>query len=252
MKDFDSQQEINKIVSFLQTIFKKTNKQKAVVAVSGGIDSAVSLSLATKALGAENVFPILLPYKNQDMSDAIMALDLNKIPAENRHEIQISPAVEIIAKGLNIDNEDKFRLGNVMARVRMINIYDLAKKLNALVCGTENKSEKYLGYFTRFGDEASDVEPIIHLYKNQVRVIAKELNLPEVFLSKAPSAGLWSGQTDEKELGFSYEELDKVLVQYIDQKAPADEIKGDKAKEIISKIESMAFKQVVPYKIEDR
>ena len=134
-----------------------------------------------------------------------------------------------------------------MARVRMIAVFDLAKQLDALVCGTENKSEKYLGYFTRFGDEASDIEPIQHLYKTQVKVLARQLQLPPVFLQKAPSAGLWADQTDEKELGFSYEQADQVLVELIDgeQSDPTAEIKEKVKQRIISQ----EFKRQAPYRL---
>jgi NAD+ synthase len=139
----------------------------------------------------------------------------------------------------------------------MIAIFDFAKLKNALVVGTENKSEHYLGYFTRFGDEASDVEPLLTLYKTQVRQLAQELNLPEVFLQKAPSAGLWPGQSDEVELGFSYELADQVLSYLIDQNKSETEIKALFAKttpekklavaQILNHIKQVSFKQQVPY-----
>lgn len=247
---FNSSQEIEKIISFLQSVFTKANKTKAVIAVSGGIDSAVSLSLLVKAIGAENIYPVFLPYKNQDMADAKTIVSWNNIPEGNISEIQISPVVDQLAESLAISEEDQVRLGNVMARTRMIAVFDLAKKLEALVCGTENKSEKYLGYFTRFGDGASDIEPITNLYKTQVRAVAEELGLPQVFLDKAPSAGLWSGQTDEVELGFSYQEADLVMEQYLDQELAEDQIQGvdnEKIQKIINRIKSTSFKHEVPY-----
>jgi NAD+ synthase len=122
------------------------------------------------------------------------------------------------------------------------------------VVGTENKSEHYLGYFTRFGDEASDVEPLLSLYKTEVRQLAAELNLPEVFLDKAPSAGLWQGQSDEQELGFSYELADEVLNLLVDQNKSKLEIlstlsanKKSNAEKVLNRIESVAFKHQVPY-----
>ena len=124
--------------------------------------------------------------------------------------MNIGKAVDELAATLGAA-DDQLRLGNIMARVRMICLYDLAKQLDALVCGTENKSEKYLGYFTRFGDEASDIEPIMHLYKTEVYELAKHLGIPGAIVAKPPSADLWSEQTDERELGFSYKEADQVL-----------------------------------------
>ena len=265
MQNFDSSQAIKESIEFLQKTFQKNNKQKAVISVSGGIDSAVSLSLVTKALGVENIFPVLLPYKDQDMSDARDIIKWNNIPEENWLETNIQPMVESFAKETNLlaitddkytqGKQDFIRLGNIMARTRMILIFDLAKKLGALVCGTENKSEKHLGYFTRFGDEAADVEPMFHLYKTQVRLIAETLELPVVFLQKAPTAGLWSNQTDENELGFSYDIADAVMEEYFDQGKPATDIylegiNKEMVQKVIQRIEVMKFKQVVPYSLD--
>ena len=137
-----------------------------------------------------------------------------------------------------------------MARIRMIFLYDLAKKHNALVCGTENKSEFYLGYFTRFGDEASDFEPIRHLYKTQIYQLADYLNLPKKIVSQSPTAGLWIGQTDEKDFGFSYQEADMVLNLYLDQKKSLEEITSKNfphGKKIIARVSKNSFKHLSPY-----
>ena len=212
---------IGEILSFIKQTFAKTGKHTAIVAVSGGIDSAVSLSLVVRALGAEHVHTLLLPYGDQDMTDARAVIDFNQTSVDNQHEIQIKPIVDAIFNlTQNKENQSEIRQGNIMARTRMILVYDLAKTLDALVCGTENKSEKYLGYFTRFGDEASDLEPIQHLFKTQVRQVANELGLPARILQKPPSAGLWQDQTDEAEFGFTYEDADKVLEIIVD-KQPA-------------------------------
>lgn len=212
---------IGEILSFIKQTFVQTGKQLAVVAVSGGIDSAVSLSLVARALGADKVHVVLLPYGEQDMTDARAVIEWNNIPTVNQHEMQIRPIVEeIFNTAQNKEIKVDVRRGNIMARTRMIVLYDLAKTLDALVCGTENKSEKYLGYFTRFGDEASDLEPIQHLFKTQVRQVALDLQLPQEILTKKPSAGLWQDQTDEAEFGFSYDDADKVLEIIVD-KQPA-------------------------------
>lgn len=251
------EQEIADIVRFLQHVFKNTGKTKAVIAVSGGIDSALSLTLVTKALGVENVYPILLPYGEQSVEDSKSICNFLQIPQQNRSEVNIKSSVDEILKQVQDDNQ-KVRTGNIMARVRMIFVYDLAKKLDGLVCGTENKSEKYLAYFTRFGDEASDIEPIQHLYKTQVRQLVEYLQLPKVFLTKAPSAGLWQGQSDEDELGFSYAQADEVLEQYIDQKKSANEItlvsESDQkiVQKVIDRVNSQHFKHEVPYTISSK
>jgi NAD+ synthase len=146
--------------------------------------------------------------------------------------------------GLKKTSEDyKLRLGNIMARVRMIVLYDLAKKHQGLVCGTENKSEFLLGYFTRFGDEASDFEPIRHLYKTQILELAKHLNLPQKIISQTPTAGLWSSQTDEKEFGFTYQEADKVLDLYLNHKKTI----SPNAQKILSRVNKNSFKHHLPY-----
>jgi len=272
------------ITSFIKSILKKNDKNKLVIGISGGIDSAVSLTLATQSIGKENVYPFLLPYGDQDILDAMEICRFNQIPTGNIKMINIKKNVDTIRNeieeqchsdpnGIRAQNqiqkndskaglqpaqndaEFKVRIGNIMARVRMIMIFDQAKKLGALVCGTENKSEKYLGYFTRFGDEASDLEPLQHLYKTQVWRLAKELKLPQKFIDKQPSAGLWDGQSDEQELGFSYAQADLVLVQLIDKniKAKEIEINGMEQKiidKVIKQVKSQHFKHEVPYRLE--
>jgi len=235
--------ETKKIIDFIQQLWQKNHKQPAVIAVSGGIDSALALTLATQALGPQNIFPAFLPYGDQDITDSQLICDFNHIPAENIKVINIQDQVDSFAI------KDQLRLANVKARVRMIYLFDLAKEKDALVVGTENKSEHYLGYFTRFGDAASDVEPIAHLSKTQVRQMAEFLQLPSRFLDKAPSAGLWLGQTDEEELGFTYREADLVIEAYLHDKL--SELKLDKkvVEKILTRIENNKFKREVPYQL---
>jgi NAD+ synthase len=217
MNQFQASTEkmIENSVQFLKKIYKQHDKKNGLIAVSGGIDSALSLTLLTKALGKERVHAVLMPYDAQDMTDAQTIVEWNKLSSRNVQVINIKPIVDGVVSALQTE-VDAFRLGNIMARVRMIVLFDQAKKLDALVCGTENKSEKYLGYFTRFGDEASDVEPLQGFYKTQIRVLSEHLQLPEVFLKKSPSAELWKDQTDEQELGFSYAAADQVFEQLLD------------------------------------
>ncbi len=239
------------IISFLQQIFAQQNVDQAVIAVSGGIDSAVALTLATRALTAEHVHALLLPFGQQDMADAHTICAYNHLPQQNIHLINIAASVEAITSSLNIDAGDQLRRGNIMARVRMIFVYDLAKQKRALVVGTENKSEYYLGYFTRFGDEASDVEPLSHLTKTQVRALAMELGIPENIQAKAPSAGLWSGQTDEQELGFTYQDVDTIIESSISGSDASGSVQIATAELVKNRIRSQAFKHHVPYRLVD-
>jgi len=221
--------EANRIIKFIKRTFQREGFKKAVVAVSGGIDSSVALMLTVRALGKENVYVLQLPYKKQPLENSDLILDFTKIPAGNRIKINIGVAVDAFKV------KDKIRLGNIMARVRMIYSFDLAKELNALVVGSENKSEKLLGYYTRYGDEAADIEPIIHLYKTQVKQLANELGIPKKIFQAPPTAGLWPGQTDEKDLGFSYEEADQVL------QGKRQNLKVEK------RLKQVDFKKRVPY-----
>jgi NAD+ synthase len=247
------QQTIDDIVAFLQKTFSEAKKTQAVIAVSGGIDSALSLTLLTRVLPKEQITVFHLPYKDQSIEDSQTICDFHQIPKENQHIVNIS---EIVDAAVTVSSQSgvlkEHRKGSLMARARMMVIFDYAKALNALVCGTENKSEHYLGYFTRFGDAASDIEPICRLYKTQVRQLVEFFELPEVFLKKAPSAGLWHGQTDEGEMGFTYVQADQVLEQFIDQKIPAEKIviegvSPEVVQKVVQQVRANAFKLVVPY-----
>jgi NAD+ synthase len=253
----DPQSTILEAVEFLRTTFTAAGKTHGLIAVSGGIDSALSATLLVQALGPEHVTAVLLPYATQSMDDARLLVQHLNIPAQNISEINIQPMVEAAAQSLKVKESVTLRRGNIQARCRMICVFDLAKKLDALVCGTENKSEHYLGYFTRFGDAASDIEPICHLYKTQVRQLVEHLQLPAVFLEKPPSAGLWVGQTDEAEMGFTYEVADQVMVQYVDEKISANEVAIENVEKtviqkVIAQIDTMKFKLEVPYLIKEK
>ncbi len=251
--NINQQEETQKILFFLRSTLKKTGFQKLIIGLSGGIDSATSLYLARKVLPAKNIFIAHLYYFQPKTSQIHKISSPLQIPTQNRYSVSIKKPVDAIANILKISNlydHGRVRIGNIMARVRMIILFDLAKKHNALVCGTENKSEHYLGYFTRFGDAASDIEPIQHLYKTQVYQLAKYLGVPQKVITAKPSAGLWSGQTDEGEFGFSYQEADQVLYLYFEKKQTAEKIEkqGNKnAGMIINFALKNSFKHKVPY-----
>jgi NAD+ synthase len=198
-----------KITLFLKEEFKKRNKQKAVLAISGGIDSALVAYLCKRA--GLDLYGIILPYKGRGDEGKKIAEALN-LSQDHIITIDIAPIVDIAEEKINKFTElNQLDRGNIMARQRMIIQYALARNLNALVVGTENLSEYYLGYFTLYGDQACDISPISGLWKTQVRELSKYLELPNWIIEKAPSAGLWEDQTDEKEFGFTYQDADIIL-----------------------------------------
>jgi len=259
------QPEIKLSLEFIQACLAQAKKSRVVIAVSGGIDSAVALTLAVKAVGAENVTALLLPFGDQDMADAQLIAEFNQLPSQQIVTFNILPIIQAASQVANMVESDSLRLGNLMARTRMMLVFDLAKKLDALVSGTENLSEHFLGYFTRYGDEASDFEPIATWFKTEVRAAASALGLPELFLTKSPSAGLWLGQTDEAELGFSYDQADAVLAVWRELKVANSQLILDQATiqlvaeqtkidlrlvdKILSRVAATNFKHQVPYKL---
>ncbi len=249
----NSQEIVDKITRFIKEAVSNAGFSRVVVGLSGGIDSAVSTTLAVKALGADNVYIGLFPYgelNKEGLEDAKLIVQKLGIPNDNIILVDIKPLADpIIAVNSSADD---LRRGNIMVRMRMILLYDLSKKFNALVLGTENKTEHLLGYFTRFGDEASDIESIKHLYKTQVKQLAQYLGVPDKIIQQAPTAGMWQGQTDEEELGFTYEEADKILYLYTDLKKKKEEIgkmgfSSRTVDKVISRVEKNKFKHELPY-----
>ncbi|MGI8419511.1 MAG: NAD(+) synthase, partial [Candidatus Levyibacteriota bacterium] len=179
-------------------------------------------------------------------------LHLAQIPEENIRIVSIKESVNTLAENLKLQfgDETKIRRGNIAARVRMIMLFDYAKEKDALVCGTENKSENLLGYFTRFGDQASDIEPIEHLYKTQIFQLAHYLGVPDEVIQQQPTAGLWQGQTDEGQFGFTYKEADQVLSLALEKHVSAQELVNQgflNAKKILEWREQNLFKHKTPY-----
>lgn len=246
---------IDDIVEFLRRTYQQQGKTQAVIAVSGGLDSSLSLALLARALPKENITALILPYADQSTTDNELVCDFLNIRKEQRRIVNISSIVDAAAMTALLSEHDTIRKGNLMARARMMVIYDTAKEKDALVCGTENKSEHYLGYYTRFGDAASDIEPIAHLYKTQVKQLAEYLLFPDQLITKPPSAGLWTGQTDEKEMGFSYEVADKVLAEFVDRRKQPTQIviegvEPHIVQAVINQVKANRFKFHVPYVME--
>lgn len=199
--------EIERLVEWIAESVRHAGALGVVLGISGGIDSAVCAALAKRALG-ENVLGLILPCHNapDDLADARLVCRHVGIPCE---EIDLGPAVDQLAQTLSCT--DPRLLGNLKARVRMTVLYHKAAELGFLVMGTSNRSEWEIGYFTKHGDGAADIQPIFHLLKRDVQKLARALKLPRSIITKAPSAGLWAGQTDEGEMGFTYKHLDSYL-----------------------------------------
>jgi NAD+ synthetase len=198
------------LVGFLrQEVKERRGFQKALVALSGGVDSAVTAALAARALGPENVTAVRLPYRTSSAESLDHAQAVATQLGMHIETIDISAAVDGFYGSR--DQADVNRRGNVMARVRMIAMFDLSAKHHALPLGTGNKSERLLGYFTWHGDDAPPVNPLGDLYKTQVLVLARHLGLPDDVIAKPPTADLVAGQTDEADLGISYERADRIL-----------------------------------------
>jgi len=210
---------------FLRDEIRKVGFEKAVVGVSGGLDSAVACSLAAQAIGAQNVLALRLPYRASSpdsLEHAQMVIDALGVHSDT---IDITPMVEPLFERL--PDMDAKRKGNVMARQRMIVCYDRSAAVKGLVVGTSNKTELLLGYGTLFGDMAAAVNPLGDLYKTQVRQLAVHLGVPQPIIDKPPSADLWAGQTDEGEMGLTYAEVDRLLVLLVDERyTPAEAIEA--------------------------
>jgi NAD+ synthase len=220
-----------------------------VVGLSGGIDSALSCVLAVEALGAENVLAVRMPYKSSSrdsLEHADLLIEQLNIPSKT---IEITDMVEPLF-ALDADMT-KLRKGNIMARERMIVLYDQSEVFKGLVIGTSNKTEILLGYSTQWGDAASAINPIGDLYKAQVRQLSRALNIPAPIIDKPPSADLWDGQTDEGELGFTYEQVDQLLYLLVDQRySPQESVEaGFDAKfvdTVLKRVRRNQFKRMQP------
>jgi NAD+ synthase len=210
------------LVNFLKEQLSKSGFKKAVIGLSGGVDSAVSLFLAVEALGKDNVLAVMMPYKTSSPESIEHAQQIIKQLGVRNILVDITPMAKEFKKLL--PDIDRVRLGNVLARLRMITLYDYSAKENALVMGTSNKTEILLGYGTLFGDTACAINPLGDLYKTQVWELAKEIGVPANIVDKTPSADLWAGQTDEDELGFSYNDVDKLFVEMIDNARSDNEL----------------------------
>lgn len=243
-------QLVRKILTgFIHTEITRVGFARAVIALSGGIDSALSCFLAAQALGPENILAIRMPYATSSpdsLEDAQHIIDATGVQALT---VPITDMVEPLFE--RFPEMNHLRKGNVMARTRMIVLYDQSEAFKGLVVGTSNKTEILLGYSTLYGDSACALNPIGDLYKTQVRQLAREIGVPAEVIDKAPSADLWAGQTDEDELGFTYEEVDKLLYLLVDQRyRPEDLVDAGFSEQfvdtVIERVRRNQFKRVLP------
>ena len=202
----------SKIISWIKKQVKKTKTKGVVFGLSGGVDSAVTAVLCSQALGKKRVLALILPCASikQDLIDARLIARRLKIRVKL---IDLSSIYKTCLK--LFPSADRLTYGNLKARLRMLALYYCANKLNYLVCGTSNKSEILMGYFTKYGDGAEDIVPLGDLLKSQVKALARTLNIPQRIIDKPPTAGLWLGQTDEGELGISYSQLDDIILRLL-------------------------------------
>lgn len=234
------------LIAFLKDEVLKTGIQNVVVGLSGGLDSAVVSVLAHKAFG-DKLLNIKMPSQfssQSSLDDADALCEKFGLRSETRD-------ITALLEAYNIEEMSSLRIGNLSSRFRMINLYDVSARDGALVLGTSNKSELMLGYGTLYGDLASAVNPIGDLYKTEVFELARYLGVPDCIVNKAPSADLWEGQSDENELGYTYEQLDGVLKRYVDERSTEKELlaegfEEDLVKMIIKKIYQNQFKRRLP------
>ena len=240
MKDTDK--TIESIVDWLREKVQNAGAKGVVFGLSGGIDSAVVAALAKKAFPSESLGVIMPINSNpQDEKDAILVASAFELDTTT---VDLAPVYHSFLKALPFEGESVLAKANLKPRLRMMTLYYFAQEMGHLVCGTSNKSELEVGYFTKHGDSGVDLLPIADFVKNEVRELAKALGIPSEIILKAPSAGLWENQTDEKEMGFSYEILDNYILT------------GQGPQEVVDRIQRMnassAHKRTYPPKFENK
>jgi len=237
------------LVSFLREEVGAAGIDRAVIGLSGGIDSAVSAALSARAFGPEQVLVALLPYRTSNPESEAHA----RLVADSLGVVQRRVDISAMADGY-LEAEriaDAHRRGNVMARCRMTVLYDLSAEWRGLVIGTSNKTEILLGYTTQWGDSAHAVNPLGDLYKHQVVQLARYLELPPEVIDKPPSADLFQGQTDEQDLGFTYDQADRLLHGLVDERRRPQELvacgfPADLVEQVAKRVVANQFKRLPP------
>ena len=247
--DLDCPHALGFLLAFIKDELHKADLNSLIIGLSGGLDSALVAHLSVKAIGPENVVGVIMPYKTSSEENIIDARELSKELKIKYHEIDISPQIDGYFQ--KFPDADRNRRGNKMARERMSILYDLSAVERALVIGTSNKTEILLGYGTIFGDLASAINPLGDLYKTQVRVLAKYLQVSEKIIAKTPSADLYAGQSDEGDFGFTYDEVDKLLYLLVDERYTPDQCRqagfnNDLIQKVTDMIVKNQFKRSTP------
>ncbi len=237
------------LTGFIRAEVTRAGFTRALVGLSGGIDSAISCALAAEALGPKNVLAVCMPYRTSSpdsLTHSQLLVDQLGVRCET------FDITEMVEPFVRLEPEiSKQRKGNLMARARMIVLYDRSEVFKGLVIGTSNKTEMLLGYSTLYGDSASALIPLGDLYKTQLRQLASDMGLPSVIVNKPPSADLWAGQTDEADLGFTYEKVDPLLYLLVDQRySPQECVEAgfDEAfvNSVVTRIRRNQFKRMQP------
>jgi NAD+ synthase len=219
----EPEQAAQVIIGFIRSQLAQTGFERVVLGLSGGVDSATVAYLCARAIGPDNVLGVRMPYRaSSEASDTDARLVIDDLGCRTER-VDITPMVEPMLELIpGSSQQADVRRGNVMARQRMIVLYDRSVSFDALVAGTSNKTEALLGYGTLHGDMAAAFQPIGDLYKSQLRDVGRHLGVPEQILDKPPSADLWPGQTDEDELGATYVDLDRILYAIVDRRWTVD------------------------------
>ena len=247
--DLNLKEVHNELVEFLRENFKKAGFSKAVLGLSGGIDSALVAYLLRDALGKENVLAIMMPYKSSNPDSLNHAKLVVEDLGINSKTIEITDMIDAYFK--NEKEASSLRMGNKMARERMSILFDYSSKENALVVGTSNKTEIYLGYSTQFGDSACALNPIGDLYKTNIWDLSRYLKIPNELIEKKPSADLWGGQTDEQEMVLTYKEADQVMYRLLEENKTVEEVLAegfnkDLVDNIVKRMNRSEYKRRMP------
>jgi len=243
-------ESVRKILTgFIYSEITRAGFSRAIVNLSGGLDSSLTCYLAAEALGAENVQALFLPYKSSTPDSLTHAEMVIKALRVSSLTIPITEMADALIG--QFPEMSRVRQGNIMARLRMIVLYDQSEAFHALPVGTGNKTEILLGYTTLFGDSASAINPLGDLYKTQARQLARAVGVPAAIIDKPPTADLWVGQTDEGELGFTYEEVDQLLYLLVDQRyKPEDCVQAgfpeNFVRAVIERVRRNQFKRLMP------